>query len=269
MVEDNVEPKAYKYPCPHEGCKFQFHRRDRYKSHLRVHSGSKFACQYQYCTSSYSSLNGLKRHIQQIHEKNDNKLTPTNEYKCLENGCGRVFQRKTNLNKHMKTFHVGKDYKCSYCEYAFRKSRQLKIHEASHTGVTPFKCTHEGCDKSFTVPSLLTRHLKQHKGYSCDIDGCEEMFDKWSLYQKHKKLQHYKSFECTECKRLFKCKSNLRTHMKTHNESKQLFICPHEGCPRFFYYNKNLKHHISSTHEGKRHPCTYPGCGDEFKHKVQ
>lgn len=49
-------------------------------------------------------------------------------------------------------------YICRVCNKAFSRPSSLRIHSHSHTGEKPFRCTHAGCGKSFSVRSNMKRH---------------------------------------------------------------------------------------------------------------
>jgi len=49
-------------------------------------------------------------------------------------------------------------YVCQTCNKAFSRPSSLRIHSHSHTGEKPFKCSHAGCGKAFSVRSNMKRH---------------------------------------------------------------------------------------------------------------
>lgn len=49
-------------------------------------------------------------------------------------------------------------YICQTCNKAFSRPSSLRIHSHSHTGEKPFKCSHAGCGKAFSVRSNMKRH---------------------------------------------------------------------------------------------------------------
>lgn len=49
-------------------------------------------------------------------------------------------------------------YVCQTCNKAFSRPSSLRIHSHSHTGEKPFRCSHNGCGKAFSVRSNMKRH---------------------------------------------------------------------------------------------------------------
>ncbi|KAF9882987.1 Zinc finger and SCAN domain-containing protein 5B [Aspergillus nanangensis] len=51
-------------------------------------------------------------------------------------------------------------YICRACHKAFDRPSGLRTHYYIHTGEKPFRCTHDGCRKAFSVNSNLKRHQR-------------------------------------------------------------------------------------------------------------
>ncbi|PRD29381.1 UNVERIFIED_CONTAM: zinc finger protein 26 [Trichonephila clavipes] len=88
-------------------------------------------------TNVISSLPGNISHLQDcfsftLREPNsvNFKMFPTPPRTCSD--CGKTFTRQSSLVDHMK-IHAGvKPFKCIYCEKAFCKKYNLRVHELTH-----------------------------------------------------------------------------------------------------------------------------------------
>lgn len=262
-VPINLQNKYKKYACSYKNCHAEFDRPDRLKSHMGIHTGEKpYVCVYDDCIKAYTRSWHLKRHVQAVHEEKGNEK----KYKCLL--CEKLFKTKRTLKRHMKNIHEKRKYVCAICSKPFRKNQHLKSHEYEHTGIKPFLCHHEGCDKRFFVPSKLKRHMKIHLGYKCDVDNCDAVFNTWTLLVQHRKTSHPLSYTCDTCKKKFKSRYNLQVHLRIHQEKREQFNCPYENCQKFYLDRRNLALHIKSYHEGYKFVCPHEYCNEQFRCKV-
>ncbi|XP_040177716.1 zinc finger protein 605-like [Rana temporaria] len=81
-------------------------------------------------------------------------------YQCSE--CGKGFNWKGHLLRHMKCHTDERPYSCPECEKCFKHRADLLRHQRCHTGERPFSCPE--CGKCFTRRHDLTTHLKSHTG---------------------------------------------------------------------------------------------------------
>ena len=130
---------------------------------------------------------------------------------CLS--CGKEFNQKYLLKRHIPIHTDERKFKCIYCDKLFRQNSTLSQHIAAiHSGNKPFVC--EVCNKCFSRVSILINHCKTHK-----------------------EKQH----QCTICDKSFHQKSNLNTHMNTHLAEKP-FKC--QNCSQGFNQKHKMKKHM-------------------------
>ncbi|XP_073518569.1 transcription factor IIIA [Phyllobates terribilis] len=263
---ETAPPVVYKrFICSFPDCNATYNKTWKLLAHQCKHTGERpFPCTHEGCGKGFISLFHLNRH----------NLTHTGErpYKCEAENCTLAFTTASNMRQHFKRAHESpaQIYVCYFaeCGQQFRKHNQLKIHQYVHTNQHPFKCSHEGCDKSFASPSKLKRHEKIHAGYPCQKDStCLFVGKTWSEYLKHAAAVH-SDITCNVCNRTFKSKTNLRDHKKIHREEQIVYQCPRENCDRTYTTKFGLKNHILSFHENMRSfVCEQEGCGKTFAMK--
>ncbi|KAM0786429.1 hypothetical protein ACM66B_001893 [Microbotryomycetes sp. NB124-2] len=206
-----------KFKCTYEDCDKAYTRPVRLEEHLRSHTGERpFACTE--CDATFQRDSHLKAH-QRTHLPASAK-----SYECQE--CDRKFWTGQHLRKHVEVMHRGKTYDCSECDASFRKHHLLRAHVAeahSAPGTLPFKCEHDGCDRSFKQLTHLKTHLKTHNldRYLCAHPNCLDKpldarrFGTWSALQKHTKDDHPPTCPHEECQgKTFTTSRGLRKHLQ-------------------------------------------------------
>ena len=85
------------------------------------------------------------------------------EFECYYDFCGKQFNNKYNLKRHINAVHLKiQEYKCEVCEKLFLSKIAFKEHTYSHQQVKPIECPYLGCTRRFSRSSLLCKHKKTH-----------------------------------------------------------------------------------------------------------
>ena len=170
--------------------------RDRLKYDRRTHN-NKYVCPLEGCPYRGISPYHLKRHINQIDEKerqfrrsvdnsdkvSENKVkTPTNKRAtvlfCDYPDCGNRFHSHKVLEQH-KRIHTEGPIPCPVigCGKTLKAEVNLKRHSFLDSNERPFKCWYDGCNESFKINDNLKYDTKTKypsgPALQCDWPGCE------------------------------------------------------------------------------------------------
>ena len=80
------------------------------------------------------------------------------KHECYD--CGKKFEKKSGIARHMRVHTGEKHFSCDICGAIFRDLSDLNRHRRIHSGTKPFKCGI--CEKQFTRMDHVKRHLKTH-----------------------------------------------------------------------------------------------------------
>ena len=164
----------------------------------------------------------------------ENGSSATGEVKKEQIGEYFSIEDHTDLKNQIASDHSGqhfmsvheekKPYKCSYCEYSFKQSKELFDHITSvHEGKKPFKCSR--CEEGFTSIQGLQEHYESvHEGeYLYNCSHCNKSFSSEPNLNKHIRTVHEgksRTFLCTICNNDFQLKRDLKEHMMEHQKNK-------------------------------------------------
>ncbi|XP_056132777.1 zinc finger protein 70 [Lampris incognitus] len=179
-------------------------------------------------------------------------------YKCTH--CDWAFKKFCNLQSHLET-HTGlKPHICDICGKAYSHQGTLQQHKRLHTGERPYHCPF--CVKTYIWSSDYRKHIRTHTGekpYVCDT--CGKDFVRSSDLRKHERNMHTndKPYPCTHCGKTFNKPLSLKRHERKHLGEKP-FCCP--DCGKAFALASRMAEH-QKIHRGVR-PYICPVCSKCF-----
>ncbi|KAF7286037.1 hypothetical protein GWI33_008340 [Rhynchophorus ferrugineus] len=260
-----MEEHVYKYDesldiyvC--QTCSAEFQDLSEIEKHLKIHLEQSHACSK--CPVKFKTLRDLFCHMEQ-HAEKDRIMCPLCAFKT--NGkknllahlhsshlqtnvchhCGKVFNNRPNLTKHLTQHDENKKKTCIVCSSEFFGEKALQRHQIN---------MHKPDIKA--DPSLLW----------CDI--CRVEFKTLNLLKYHIEKAHTKKPTknvekkslCDICGQSFKDTDNLKKHKISHTENRP-FMC--FQCGKAFKHKYVLTYH-QRIHTGERpYSCGY--CGKSFR----
>ncbi|CAG2191289.1 PRDM16 [Mytilus edulis] len=183
------------------------------------------------CSAILTSREELKRHQAFSCTRN---MIPTN-------GQGSSDEEgKSNSAEYMESGEG--DYRCDECPQSFQWKSNLLKHQAAHDAMKRYSC--ENCNKIFTDPSNLQRHIRsQHVGArSHTCTECGKTFATSSGLKQHQHIHSsIKPFQCEVCLKAYTQFSNLCRHKRMHADCRQQIKC--KDCGQAFSTMTSLSKH--------------------------
>ncbi|XP_017878730.1 oocyte zinc finger protein XlCOF6-like [Ceratina calcarata] len=240
-------------------CNMKFYRQDRLNSHKSRygHDDDSASLEVQKPFDDKSAIKLINTWIrEELDSDNEEKGFP-----CKT--CGKSYDTKKSLFKHLQNVHNEKCTKCGkICTCDEKEKIQQKPNKKS------YRC--DKCDKSFENELKLQKHLRIHerakeqqdvnfKRFLCHI--CSKTFRQNTGLMFHMRTHTgYKPHVCKYCGRGFTSNSNCINHERTHTGDRP-FVC--HFCSAAFAKSCTLKAHIT-THTGEaNYHCKT--CGKSFR----
>ena len=187
-----------------------------------------------------------------------NKLSASRiRHPCPREGCSKVYSTPHHLKVHERSHTGQRPYRCTHpkCKKSFSTGYSLKAHLRTHTGEKPYKCPNEACDKSFKTSGDLLKHVRTHTGerpFLCPFDGCGRSFTTSNIRKVHVRTHTgERPYKCTQpkCGKAFASATNYKNHVRIHSGEKP-YVCSIENCGRrFTEYSSLYKHHLVHTQQ--------------------
>ena len=203
------------------------------------------------------------------------------------NVCGKMFEFRSAVTRHMTIHMAEKPYKCSFCDRKFRVKWFCERHELGHKGELPqcpvcggryvhlkshmlihsdnnYKHICSVCKKAFRMAGTLRKHMLVHTGerpYTCN--DCGGRFPTGTHLKTHMAV-HTKERTygpCNVCGHMFSNSTCLKSHMRTHTDERP-FHC--DTCDKAFKSKPALSRHQVGHLSEKRFVCST--CGKQFRH---
>ncbi|CAC5361137.1 KRAB [Mytilus coruscus] len=180
--------------------------------------------------------------------------------------CGKSFNTKCGMNKHIRSKHRGEQgmpHQCTYCGYKCIEKHQMERHCRKYHGGEKLQCTY--CNKLFTTKSGLKRHEISHHLLSplFQCNECSLNFTRKDLLEDHEqaiyannyrksnlarhKLIHLGKTQTCDCGKIFASPAAMKEHRKRHSDP-LIFTCRHADCGKVYSRRYSLQQHVRREH---------------------
>lgn len=174
-----------------------------FKNHIKMHdkmlggkpyAGSMTKTEVEMALEEWDVNNDVRK--DENNEKPSVNLSPDKSKDNNCTACGKCFQSKGNMLRHIKDFHNTKEnfgLECTSCEKRFQKSFQLYRHmRKDHDAKEIISTDCAECGKAFSSHHCMLRHIKsvhrKIRDHKCEKCGTE--YAERRLLRKHNQYNH-------------------------------------------------------------------------------
>eukprot|EP00092_Neocalanus_flemingeri_P004638 GFUD01005001.1.p1 GENE.GFUD01005001.1~~GFUD01005001.1.p1 ORF type:complete len:536 (+),score=114.75 GFUD01005001.1:54-1661(+) len=260
---NGTKVKSERFECDICGLKFikkkslGIHKGKRHK--IEVEEATNFTCSIEGCESgdrNFANVLQYKKHMRIVHKLPKRGRKPKQEITFEDEGpdgpkacdvCGKIFDTRLNLCKHVKRSHETKQKPCHICGMMVK---ELSIHvKYQHVQKDLKKYFCEFCGRGFKGYSGYQFHVAGHTGekkYTCG--GCGKNYRTSSEAKKCERgHQGIYKWNCSLCSYRCHQRNKFIRHMRTHTKSEPYGcpLCDHRSARKDY-----LQKHITKTHTG-------------------
>ncbi|KAH8235764.1 hypothetical protein KR032_006758, partial [Drosophila birchii] len=180
--------------------------------------------------------------------------------------CGKQVYKLPYLEAHIRSVHQGytKPFLCRSCDKCFTRYEQLRshmrnahphphpqMHQQQLQELRELMC--ELCNRQYSTKNALGEHLKRHaqrKEHVCEHCGVAKVTRTELLTHLRTHNPTWERFKCQQCPQLFRHKSAISRHVRVVHEGQRRFQCGH--CEkRFGTHASQLRHERLHAAEGE------------------